>query len=294
MNDYYLFINNEAQGPYSEQRIREMMDRREVLPETLCAKPGDQQWRALSEVFVPKRPVAKARPAPAAAAPARAAAPKAEPKPEAPARTVSYGLLGAVVVLFLVAAGLGVFILKKGKQGRGTVAPVAAATNAPAKTAKASKAPKEVKEAPAPPPAPVVKETPPPAPPDQSAQGLKKRANQGDASAQYDLGMSYNYGDGVPKDLAEAAKWFRKAADQGNHEAEYQLGKMFVQGVGIKRDLVLAHVFLSLAAAQTEEKTLASTAADARDACAKQMNAEQLAEAKQRFGEEKAKQKKAK
>lgn len=39
-----------------------------------------------------------------------------------------------------------------------------------------------------------------------------KAARQGDAEAQFYLGLCYNYGDGVEKDLSEAVVWFRKAA----------------------------------------------------------------------------------
>jgi uncharacterized protein len=33
----------------------------------------------------------------------------------------------------------------------------------------------------------------------------------------------YQYGEGVPKDDAEAVKWYRKAADQGNSDAQAKL-----------------------------------------------------------------------
>ena len=41
-------------------------------------------------------------------------------------------------------------------------------------------------------------------------------ANQGAAYAQYNLGVMYDNGMGVPENDAEAVKWYRKAADQGN------------------------------------------------------------------------------
>ncbi|MGB7369299.1 MAG: sel1 repeat family protein, partial [Methylovirgula sp.] len=41
-------------------------------------------------------------------------------------------------------------------------------------------------------------------------------ADQGNADAQYNLGVMYANGQGVPQDYAEAAKWYRLAADQGN------------------------------------------------------------------------------
>jgi len=41
-------------------------------------------------------------------------------------------------------------------------------------------------------------------------------ADQGDADAQFNLGVMYDSGDGIPQDYAEAAKWHRLAAEQGN------------------------------------------------------------------------------
>ncbi len=38
-------------------------------------------------------------------------------------------------------------------------------------------------------------------------------AEQGDAGAQYNLGLMYREGQGVSQDDAEAAKWYRKAAE---------------------------------------------------------------------------------
>jgi uncharacterized protein len=43
-------------------------------------------------------------------------------------------------------------------------------------------------------------------------------------------------GQGLPKNLAEAAKWYRKAADQGLAEAQHNLGAMFAAGAGVLRD----------------------------------------------------------
>ncbi len=38
---------------------------------------------------------------------------------------------------------------------------------------------------------------------------VKKAAEQGDVDAQYNLGVMYAYGDGVPEDDAEAVRWYR-------------------------------------------------------------------------------------
>ena len=41
-------------------------------------------------------------------------------------------------------------------------------------------------------------------------------ADQGDAQAQFNLGLMYANGRGVPQDAAQALTWFRKAAAQGH------------------------------------------------------------------------------
>ena len=54
--------------------------------------------------------------------------------------------------------------------------------------------------------------------PQDDAEAVKwysKAAEQGDATAQYNLGLMYNSGKGVPRDDAEALNWWRKAAGQG-------------------------------------------------------------------------------
>jgi TPR repeat protein len=40
--------------------------------------------------------------------------------------------------------------------------------------------------------------------------------DQGIMYYQYNLGLKYQCGRGVPRDDAEAAKWYRKAAEQGH------------------------------------------------------------------------------
>src|SRR5947207_960160 len=44
---------------------------------------------------------------------------------------------------------------------------------------------------------------------------LRPLADQGDVVAQFNIGISYKNGFGVPKDEGEAIKWFRKAGDRG-------------------------------------------------------------------------------
>ena len=52
---------------------------------------------------------------------------------------------------------------------------------------------------------------------------LFKDAVQGDADAQYSLGLRFAIGVCVEKNEVEAAKWYRKAADQGLEEAKKAL-----------------------------------------------------------------------
>ena len=48
---------------------------------------------------------------------------------------------------------------------------------------------------------------------------VRQAADQGDADAQYNLGLMYANGEGVPEDDAEAVRWYRLAADQGTTRA---------------------------------------------------------------------------
>lgn len=48
-------------------------------------------------------------------------------------------------------------------------------------------------------------------------------AAKGDADAQYNLGLIYEKGKGVPENDAVAVSWYRKAAEQGHVEAQKNL-----------------------------------------------------------------------
>jgi TPR repeat protein len=81
----------------------------------------------------------------------------------------------------------------------------------------------------------------------QAVAWFRKAADQGDTSAQSNLGNSYYNGTGVPEDLVEAVKWYRKAADQGHAEAQFNLGVCYYKGAGTQMDLVEAYAYWSLA-----------------------------------------------
>ena len=65
---------------------------------------------------------------------------------------------------------------------------------------------------------------------------MKPLAEQGYAKAQYNLGVMYHKGEGVPADHAEAVKWYRRAAEQGIADAHYNLGVMYHKGEGVPAD----------------------------------------------------------
>ena len=48
-------------------------------------------------------------------------------------------------------------------------------------------------------------------------------AEQGDAGAQYQLGVMYADGKGVPQDDSEALRWYCKSAELGNLVAQMEL-----------------------------------------------------------------------
>ena len=58
-------------------------------------------------------------------------------------------------------------------------------------------------------------------------------AAQGNANAQFRLGLMHYNGDGVVQDHKEAVKWYRLAADQGNALAQNNLGTMYESGHGV-------------------------------------------------------------
>ena len=103
---------------------------------------------------------------------------------------------------------------------------------------------------------------------------FKPLAKQGGAAAQYNLGLLYDYGYGVPQDYVEAVKWYRKAAEQGNAEAQRGLGWLYLTGRGVPQDYLLAHMWLNLAAAQGVEFAI-----KARDFIAEDMTPDQITEA---------------
>jgi FOG: TPR repeat, SEL1 subfamily len=79
---------------------------------------------------------------------------------------------------------------------------------------------------------------------------FRKDAEQGDAQAQFSLGVCYDDGINVRKDSAEAVKWYRKAAEQGHVDAQFFLGSCYFIGNGVRMDYAEAVKWFRKAADQ--------------------------------------------
>ena len=109
-------------------------------------------------------------------------------------------------------------------------------------------------------------------------------AEQGDARAQFYLGMLYENGDGVPRDYEKAREWYEKSAAQGEANAQFYLGLLSAFGQGGPLDLAQAHMWYSLAAGNGHVGATVY-----RNDLAKQMTPAQIAEAQKRAREWKPK-----
>lgn len=106
-----------------------------------------------------------------------------------------------------------------------------------------------------------------------AAKEWRPLAEGGDPVAQYNLGLLYLDGHGVPQSTEEAANWFRRAAEQDYTEAQHNLGAMYASGQGVKKDYVQAYKWLNICAAKGNAGCIAQ-----RDLIAKKLKAGQVAE----------------
>ena len=75
-------------------------------------------------------------------------------------------------------------------------------------------------------------------------------AEQGNASAQFNLSVMYDKGRGVPQDYKEAVRLYRLSAEQGVASAQFNLGSMYSNGLGVPQDYKEAVKWYRLAAEQ--------------------------------------------
>jgi hypothetical protein len=117
----------------------------------------------------------------------------------------------------------------------------------------------------------------------EAIKWYRKAAEQGDAVAQFNLGIMYAKGGGVLQNDGEAAHWYRLAADQGLAGAQFNLGMMHADGKGVRQDYVQAFMWLNQAASQLPAlgKGQRNTTVDARDVVASKMTPVQVTEAQE-------------
>jgi TPR repeat protein len=77
--------------------------------------------------------------------------------------------------------------------------------------------------------------------PDLIGESLKEQADNGDAEAQFQLGLRLVTGQSDDKtSKAQGAAWIQKAAKQGHEKAMHVLGTLYEEGIGVAEDFKLA------------------------------------------------------
>ncbi len=78
----------------------------------------------------------------------------------------------------------------------------------------------------------------------------RKAAINGNAKAEFNLGIAYGLGHGVAKNYVKAKYWFKKSAKQGYANAQYYLGNIYFNGLGVARNYTKADYWYLKAAKQ--------------------------------------------
>ena len=112
----------------------------------------------------------------------------------------------------------------------------------------------------------------------EAVRWYRAAAEQGHTTAQFSLGVMYAAGEGVGRDYQEAFRWFRTLAEKGHGHAQNNLGDMYSKGQSVSQDYVLAHMWFNLAASNITDD-YKEMAVKNRDMVAEKMTSEQIAEA---------------
>jgi TPR repeat protein len=108
----------------------------------------------------------------------------------------------------------------------------------------------------------------------QAAAWYQLAAEQGHTDAQINLASMYSNGEGVAQYDAEAARLCTLAADSGNVGAQFNIGLMYANGKGVVKDQVKAHMWLSIAIASGFSRAI-----EKRDYIALNMTDDEIQEA---------------
>jgi TPR repeat protein len=79
-----------------------------------------------------------------------------------------------------------------------------------------------------------------------AAKWIKAAAEQGNAEAQLEFVLLLNIGMGVPQNYTVGANWLKAAAEQGFGDAQYWLGNAYRRGRGVLQDPVMAYMWFNL------------------------------------------------
>lgn len=85
---------------------------------------------------------------------------------------------------------------------------------------------------------------------------LREAALAGDAGAEYEIGLRYLDGRGIPQNTAEAVRWLERAAAAGVVPAQFRLGGLYEKGVGVKKNLETARKLYVAAAEKGNAKAM--------------------------------------
>jgi uncharacterized protein len=110
---------------------------------------------------------------------------------------------------------------------------------------------------------------------DQAHKWYLLAAEQGHADAQCHLAVIYANGWGVPQSSEEAFKWYRLAAEQGLVEAQKNLARMYSGGYGTDKDNIQALKWFEVAAELGDDASSAK-----RDDVARAMSADEISNAR--------------
>ncbi|MRW83791.1 sel1 repeat family protein [Pseudoduganella sp. FT26W] len=108
-------------------------------------------------------------------------------------------------------------------------------------------------------------------------------AQKGDPQAAYYLGLMYQNGMAVARNMKAAAHWLQFSADHQNPAAMYALAKLYLAGDGVKRDDLAARRWIEKAADLEYPEAVMAMAIGLRDGSMGFERNEALAETQMRF-----------
>ena len=85
---------------------------------------------------------------------------------------------------------------------------------------------------------------------------LRAAAASGNGAAEFEIGLRYAEGRGVPPSAETALHWFERAAEHGVAPALYRLGSIYEKGQGVKKDLNKARTLYLQAADKGNAKAI--------------------------------------